>query len=141
MQFSINIEEPPMQKKIEKKEEKAAVQALLAQANLPKKVNEKKIEPKIKTEKKKVEPIPVRITDLYKEISQKWSPPPGVPKETVCELLLQIDWQGAIVGIAVAKSSGVLLFDLAAQAAVDELNCPKWAWGKSIALTFSMEIT
>ncbi len=132
--FSINIEEPPAPEAAEKIEEKPLVQEIPKPIDQPKKLPEKQLE------QKKAESIPARIDDLYKEISQKWSPPPGVPQETACQLLLHIDSQGAIVDVAVAKSSGVLLFDLAAQAAIDELNCPKWAWGKSIALTFSMEI-
>ena len=151
--YTIAIEEPPKEELPEKEhmqsEEKLAKQepevpkkepqAAAQKTEPPKKVEQKK-EAQPEQASPKQEVVADRYADLYKEISQKWSPPPGIPSETACELTMQIDANGNVIDMQILKSSGVLVFDVAAQGALDELNYPQWAWGKAISLTFSMEM-
>ncbi len=151
--FTIAFEEPPKEELPEKKDVQPKEKVAKQEAEVPEKESQasaQKTEQSKKAEQKKVaqsdqalskqEPVADRYVDLYTEISQKWSPPPGIPSETACELTMQIDGNGNAIDTNISKSSGVLLFDVAAQAAIDELNYPKWAWGKAISLTFSMEM-
>ncbi len=151
--FTIAFEEPPKEDPSEKETVQPEEKAHKQESEVPKKKSHpaaQKTEQPKKVEQKKLtqpeqalskqEPVADRYADLYKEISQKWSPPPGIPSETACELTMQIDGNGNVIDMQILKSSGVLLFDVAAQVAIDELNYPQWAWGKAISLTFSMEM-
>ena len=152
--FTIVLEEPPKEEPSEKevqpeeklvhKQEPEEVPKKESQPAAKKADQSKKVEQKKTAQSEpdlaKQESVADRYADLYKEISQKWSPPPGIPSETACELTMQIDRNGTVIDMQILKSSGVLVFDVAAQAAIDELNYPQWAWGKAISLTFSMEM-
>lgn len=151
--YTIAFEEPPKEELPEKEQVQPEEKLANQEPEVPKKESQKsaqKTESPKKVEQKKMaqsepalskqESVADRYIDLYKEISQKWSPPPGIPSETACELTMQIDGNGNTIDTQISKSSGVLVFDVAAQAAIDELNYPQWAWGKAISLTFSMEM-
>jgi hypothetical protein len=75
---------------------------------------------------------------LYQEIAACWMPPSGVPADSACKITMFIDRQGELADMNVDASSGVLVFDLAARSAVSELKFPRFAWGKSITITFTV---
>lgn len=76
--------------------------------------------------------------ELYNAIVAGWSPPPGIPTNATCTITIALDRQGIITAIEIDNSSGMLIYDLAAQAAMNEIHFPRLAWGKSITITFSM---
>lgn len=75
---------------------------------------------------------------LYQELSTHWAPPPGVPADSQCAVTVFLDRQGEIADMLVDSSSGMLVFDLAARSALSELEFPKFVWGKSITITFTL---
>ncbi len=74
---------------------------------------------------------------LYQAIASHWAPPPGVPAECTCAITVTIDWQGNLADMKVNAASGMLVYDLAARAALSELAFPRFVWGKSISITFT----
>ncbi len=77
-------------------------------------------------------------TDLYQTIASAWSPPSGIPPDVACTITVAIDRQGAITALSIDASSGMLMYDVAAQAALSEFQFPHIAWGKSITITFTV---
>lgn len=75
---------------------------------------------------------------LYEEIVACWSPPPGIPSDCSCTITIAIDREGKMTQMAIDASSGILMYDLAAQAAIGELQFPHMARGKSITITFTV---
>ncbi len=75
---------------------------------------------------------------LYEDIVACWSPPPGIPADCSCTITIAIDRQGQMTTMAIDASSGVLMYDLAAQAAIGEIQFPHMARGKSITITFTV---
>lgn len=75
---------------------------------------------------------------LYDAIVSCWSPPPGIPVDVTCTITISLDRQGLITTKEMNNPSGMLMYDLAAQAAINEIHFPRLAWGKSITITFSV---
>jgi hypothetical protein len=67
-------------------------------------------------------------------LEQSWSPPMGMPAQTVCELQVIIEKQGKVVEARVIKSSKIIAFDLAARSAIYKTNFPQEIWGKQITI-------
>ena len=67
---------------------------------------------------------------LHEDIVAQWAPPPGIAPTCACKVTMLIDWTGAIKEFTVNESSGVLMYDMAAQRALTQVKMPKWAWGK-----------
>jgi len=74
---------------------------------------------------------------LHKEIVSYWSPPPGIAPQALCQVTMHIDWQGNIRTFNVDKSSGVPIYDLSAKAAINQIEMPRWTWGKTLTITFN----
>lgn len=77
-------------------------------------------------------------TLLYQEIASHWTPPPGVPADCTCSITIAIDQKGNVIHMNVDNSSGMLMYDLAARAALSELQVPRFAWSRSITITFTV---
>ncbi len=75
---------------------------------------------------------------LGQDITAHWAPPPGMPAEAACTITITIDRAGVVTAMVVDTSSGMLIYDLAAQSALSELQFPHVAWGKSITITFTV---
>lgn len=75
---------------------------------------------------------------LYENLSDQWAPPAGVPAQSQCTITIVLDRDGEIDDMLVDNSSGMLVFDVAARAALSEVEFPRFAWGKSITVTFSV---
>jgi len=73
---------------------------------------------------------------LQTAVSDSWKPPVGISDECVCDVLVMLDAQGNAKEIKVVKSSGVLIYDIAARNALQDAKMPKWAYGKSITISF-----
>jgi hypothetical protein len=75
---------------------------------------------------------------LYENLSDQWAPPAGVPVTSQCVITVVVDKQGEVEDMLVDNSSGMMVFDLAARSALSEVEFPRFVWGKSITVTFSV---
>jgi len=75
---------------------------------------------------------------VQEEITTRWKPPMGLPKDLVCTISVRLDREGTIANIAVKKSSGVLIYDMAASQAAQEMKLPQIAWGKEFSIAFKL---
>ena len=73
---------------------------------------------------------------LQQRISESWKPPRGLVKGIECLVGCLVDGSGKAHTIKVEKSSGVLMFDVAAKKAVATLEFPLWARGSNITIVF-----
>ncbi len=73
---------------------------------------------------------------LQKELTNCWKPPIGVPQDCVCQIKVAVNWDGTIKELAVAQSSGILMYDVAARSALYTMKMPSWSKGKSLTVTF-----
>lgn len=73
---------------------------------------------------------------LQTAVSDAWKPPVGIADECVCDVLIALDAQGKIKDVKVVKSSGVLIYDIAARNALQEAKLPKWTFGRTITISF-----
>lgn len=67
-------------------------------------------------------------------IIQSWTPPVGLEQGISCEMKIVVSADGAADTIEVVKGSGVLVFDMSARAALQEIEFPKEVQGKTIML-------
>lgn len=87
---------------------------------------------------KTVQPFEQEFTLLYQEVAAHWAPPSGVPAESKCMVSVIVDRSGEIDDMDIVESSGMFIFDLAARRALSEIEFPKFVWGKSITITFTL---
>ena len=73
---------------------------------------------------------------LQKELANCWKPPIGVPQDCVCQIKVAVNWDGTIKELAVAQSSGILMYDVAARSALYTMKMPSWSKGKSLTIMF-----
>ncbi len=73
---------------------------------------------------------------LQEELAKCWKPPIGVPCDCVCQIKVVVSWNGIVKELDVAKSSGVLMYDVAARSALHTMKMPAWSKGKSLTITF-----
>ncbi len=73
---------------------------------------------------------------LQKELTKCWRPPIGVSQDCVCQIKVAVNWDGTIKELAVAQSSGILMYDVAARSALYTMKMPSWSKGKSLTITF-----
>jgi len=74
---------------------------------------------------------------VQNEISQKWTPPIGLPEDLMCEIIIQVGNDGSVEDSKIEKSSGVLIYDLSARSAASSLSLPRWAWGREFTISFN----
>jgi len=74
---------------------------------------------------------------LQKELVNNWKPPVGTALGTSCELSFYVDNQGNIKKPTVAKSSGIMMYDISARQALFSMKMPQWTHGKTITITFT----
>jgi TonB family protein len=75
-------------------------------------------------------------TQLQNALSDSWRPPQGMNEECTCDIAAQLDTQGVIQEVKIVKSSGVLIYDIAARNALQEAKMPRWTHGRTITITF-----
>ncbi len=74
--------------------------------------------------------------NVQETIAHAWSPPMGIPEDSVYEVLITIGWDGAILEQEVIKKTGILLYDLSVQKAIDQTIFPNELQGKKLTLSF-----
>lgn len=67
-------------------------------------------------------------------IIQSWTPPVGLDQGVCCEMKITISSDGIADSIEVAKTSGVLVFDMSARTALQQIEFPKEVHGKTIMI-------
>ena len=77
-----------------------------------------------------------RYLQLHSQLSQHWSPPPGIPDTCTCTLVAHVDKEGHVINIDITKPSGILMFDITARAALMAVSWPQWAWASSVEIIF-----
>lgn len=78
-----------------------------------------------------------RYAVLQKELAKYWHPPVGMTKDYSCQIKMLINWSGQIQELEMVRSSGILMYDIAARSALHEIHMPDWVRGKSIIITFA----
>jgi hypothetical protein len=73
---------------------------------------------------------------IEQEIVSRWRPPRGLSKDLVCQIKCSIGGSGTVVACKFEKSSGVLIYDMAARSAARAMMLPRWAWGKDFTIIF-----
>jgi len=73
---------------------------------------------------------------LQKELAKCWKVPIGVSHDCVCQIRAVVSWDGVVKELDVTKSSGVLMYDVAARSALYTMKMPAWSKGKSLTITF-----
>lgn len=74
---------------------------------------------------------------LQEAVQEVWAPPAGMDGKLVCYVALTVDWNGKLVEHFIEDSSGVLVFDVAVEQAVAEIQFPRPLWGKSVTVAFT----
>lgn len=75
---------------------------------------------------------------IQQELQTVWQPPAGLSKELQCQLKVLVAWDGTVKDVAVEKTSGVVMYDVAARSSLASVpfdKC-KWARGKEFSITF-----
>ncbi len=73
---------------------------------------------------------------LQDAIAQVWAPPAGMEETLVCEVALTVGWNGELVATSVEHSSGVVVYDIAVEQAIEQLKFPRQTWGKTVRVAF-----
>lgn len=73
---------------------------------------------------------------VQKAVQEVWSPPIGIDKEVVSEVLVTIGWDGKLVETKMLKLSEIVIYDVAVQEALEEISFPRQIWGKQIKIAF-----
>lgn len=86
--------------------------------------------------------LPPEVARIYyavqEEVTTRWKPPLNLPKDLVCTISVRLNREGAIADVAIKKSSGVLIYDLAASQAAQEMQLPQITWGKEFSIAFKL---
>ena len=77
-----------------------------------------------------------RQEELQQVVSQYWKPPVGLRDGLECSLTFMVDADGNATQVVVQKTSGVLVYDMAARMAIAQMQLPSWARGKELSITF-----
>jgi len=133
----------PTQPKKPKPKSKPVKKKPVPKKEQPKKIAEKQLEQNIETDQEitlyvgREDLRALKIHDhVQQEIAHHWKPPRGLSKELSCCVNVLIDWSGKPKRVETKKSSGVVMYDIAARSAVFDITLPKWAHGKEFLITF-----
>jgi hypothetical protein len=77
----------------------------------------------------------IRMRDqIYERVLHFYKPPVGIAKHVVCELLVQVGYDGKAVRVVVTKSSGSMAHDICARAALLQVTFFKEVYGKEFTI-------
>ena len=74
--------------------------------------------------------------DIQRAIQEVWAPPVGMPDDIVSQVRLDIGWKGEIVSVEYIKPTGIVVYDMAVERAIESIEFPKQMWGKRIVIAF-----
>lgn len=104
---------------------------------LPQKIATKKAQAKQihYINQKELEALHVQ-TKIQQAIRKQWKPPIGLSKELACTISITVSSAGHITAATVTKSSGILIYDIAARSAVAQLSIPASIRNQTFSITF-----
>jgi outer membrane biosynthesis protein TonB len=73
---------------------------------------------------------------LQQEFARCWKPPVGMQSDCFCEITVLVGKNGTVEDMQMVRSSGVLMFDVAARGALSIMEFPRWVCSKSLTITF-----
>lgn len=73
---------------------------------------------------------------IRQEVESKWRPPVGLSKNLVCDIEIEVDWNGKANQIKIIKPSGVLVYDISVRSAIKSIDFPRIMCGKKICMNF-----
>lgn len=74
---------------------------------------------------------------IQQEVGVHWRPPVGLSPDLTCNVKIAIDRQGRVASTTIIESSGVVIFDVAVQAALMLVSClPVWAHEREFFINF-----
>jgi len=73
---------------------------------------------------------------IQQEVQRLWRPPLGVPKGTVCTLLVEVGRDGKIIATDLVDRSNVLIYDLSVMKVAKKFAFHKSLWGKQFKIDF-----
>lgn len=76
------------------------------------------------------------VRRIQESIRKQWRPPVGVSADSGCLVRVAIAKDGKINQIIIEKSSGILVYDLAARDAIAKVSFGREQWGKELLLLF-----
>ena len=79
-----------------------------------------------------------RAKIFHEALMQVWRPPKVLSKVSECIVTVQVGVKGDVEEVVVNKSSGVLMYDVSATAALYTMQMPELVWGKSLTLLFKV---
>lgn len=124
----------PIEKKIETKKEEPV--KALPQKNISVPAQEAKPVPVQTCDNYREVEALRRTAQLQKELVQQWHPPIGVPADCSCDVSFFVTKRGIIEKVIIAKSSGIMMFDISARQALFSMKMPQWTYGKSLTISF-----
>ena len=71
---------------------------------------------------------------IQQAIVQSWTSPVGLDRNVSCEIKIVVSQDGAADTTEIIKSSGILVFDMSARTALQEIEFPKEVHGKTIMI-------
>lgn len=75
---------------------------------------------------------------IQQEIGEYFRPPHGLEGQLQCQVRLSVNADGSVKESAIMQSSGVLIYDLAAEHALNKiLSFPEWARSKEFIISFN----
>lgn len=137
-----NIVETSKKEDLPKNELKKQVRSVQEKSNKPVKVEDKSTEKEQIASATEIERAAqenqqvLLFSQLQKQIIAEWNAPIGMPKDTACTISFFIDLKGFLQHITIDSSSGILMYDLSARAAITKTIMPRWSRGKSFTITF-----
>lgn len=78
-----------------------------------------------------------RCAALHNDLLSRWRAPHGVKDSVACTIRFFVNFDGRIENVVIEKSSGILLFDVAAKGVIYGTPMPRWVRGKSMTITFN----
>lgn len=73
---------------------------------------------------------------LQAAVQSVWCPPAGIDHTVESEVLVRVDWDGKLLETQLIKAANIVIYDVAVQEAIQEMEFPRQVWGKEIKIAF-----
>ena len=73
---------------------------------------------------------------LQAAVQSVWCPPAGIDSTVESEVLVRVDWDGKLLETQLIKAANIVIYDVAVQEAIQEMEFPRQVWGKEIKIAF-----
>jgi len=93
-------------------------------------------EPEISQDISGVEEVYDGYELLYSQLQHEWSLPAGLDEKLSATLCVTLSQHGLLEEVTLETSSSVLVYDMAARAALYKIQYPREMWGKKTMITF-----